>query len=145
MLLVTKQLMVAIDFYSIFNHTMEVNGYHQLFGNQHSSKYPLLCSTEDRNSYMFGISGGWVNDFWVNYPFSICLDVNYRNVCMLHAVVVSICHILRPDSKSLLWQFNVCYISFIAVLMLSNFTAPHSFDGAFMWRPWLQLMFRVLV
>ncbi len=36
-LLLTKQLMVAIDFYSIFNHTMEVNGYQQLFGNQHSS------------------------------------------------------------------------------------------------------------
>ncbi len=28
---------------------MEINGYQQLFGNQHSSKY-LLCSTEERNS-----------------------------------------------------------------------------------------------
>ncbi len=29
----TKQLMVAIDFHSIFFHTMQVNGYQQLFAN----------------------------------------------------------------------------------------------------------------
>ncbi len=31
-MLVTKQLTVAIDFYSMENNTMEVNGYHQLIG-----------------------------------------------------------------------------------------------------------------
>ncbi len=48
-------------------YVKNVNGYRQLFGYQHSSKYLLLCSTEERNSYRFG---GWVNDtvfiFWVN-------------------------------------------------------------------------------
>ncbi len=45
--------MVAIDFHSIV-HSMEVNGYSQLFSYQHSSKYLILCSTEERNSYRFG-------------------------------------------------------------------------------------------
>ncbi len=45
---VTKQLMVAIDFHSIFFHTMDVNGYSQLFGNQLSSEYLLLCLTKEK-------------------------------------------------------------------------------------------------
>ncbi len=44
-------LLVAIDF-----HIMEINGYHQLFGYQHSLKYLLLCSTEGSNSHRFGTS-----------------------------------------------------------------------------------------
>ncbi len=36
---VTKQVMVAIDFHSMGKNTMEVNGYQQMFGYQHSSKY----------------------------------------------------------------------------------------------------------
>ncbi len=40
-MLVTKQLVVNIDFRKEKN-TMEVNGYHQLFGHQYSSKY-ILC------------------------------------------------------------------------------------------------------
>ncbi len=38
-MLVTKQLIVAIHFHIIIFHTIEVNGYRQLFGYQHSSKY----------------------------------------------------------------------------------------------------------
>ncbi len=37
-----------------------------------SSKYLPLCLAEQRNSYRFGTTWGWVNDnfhFWVNYPF----------------------------------------------------------------------------
>ncbi len=45
-----------------WKNTMEVNGYHQLFGNQHSSKYLLLCSAEERNSYRFRTDWGWVNN-----------------------------------------------------------------------------------
>ncbi len=37
-MLVTKQLTVAIDFHSMGKNTMEVSGYRQLFGYQHSSK-----------------------------------------------------------------------------------------------------------
>ncbi len=43
-----------------------VSGYHQLFG----SKYIILCSTEEKNSYRFERVCGRVNDdFWVKYPF----------------------------------------------------------------------------
>jgi len=33
------------------NNTSEVNGFGQLFGYRHSSKYLLLCSTEERNFF----------------------------------------------------------------------------------------------
>jgi len=41
---------------------MEVNGAHKLFGYPYSSKYLILCSAEERNSYRFRTSWGWVND-----------------------------------------------------------------------------------
>ncbi len=50
----TKQLMVAIDFHSIFFfHSMQVNGYQQLFVCEHSSKYIFLCLTKESKLYMF--------------------------------------------------------------------------------------------
>ncbi len=65
-MLVTKQLLVTSDvhrfFFYFFFYIMRVNGYSQLFGYQHSSKYLLLCSTEERNSCSFGTSWRWVND-----------------------------------------------------------------------------------
>jgi len=43
-------------------NTMEVNGVHQLFGYPYSSKYHLLCSAEERNSYrVVETTWGWVN------------------------------------------------------------------------------------
>jgi len=42
--------MAPIDFHSIFFPTIKVNGCHQLSGYQHSLKYLILCSTEERNS-----------------------------------------------------------------------------------------------
>uniref|UniRef100_A0A8C1W4R5 Solute carrier family 5 member 12 n=1 Tax=Cyprinus carpio TaxID=7962 RepID=A0A8C1W4R5_CYPCA len=42
---VKRTLNIPIDFHSISFHTMEVNGNHQLFDYQQSSKYLLLCST----------------------------------------------------------------------------------------------------
>ncbi len=57
----TKRLMVAINFYSTEKNTMEVNGYRQLFDYQHSPNGLLLCSTEERNAYMFETSGGGQN------------------------------------------------------------------------------------
>ncbi len=51
-MLVTNQLMVAIDFHFLFFflNTMEVNCYCQLTGCQHSTKYLILCSTEEIHS-----------------------------------------------------------------------------------------------
>ncbi len=43
-MLVAQQLTVPIDFHSMEKNIMEVNGYQQMFGYQHSPKYLLLCS-----------------------------------------------------------------------------------------------------
>ncbi len=70
-MLATKQLTVAIDFHRKVKYY--VNGYRQLFGCQHPSKYLPLCSTEERNSYRFGTTSGWVNDriFIFGWSFSL--------------------------------------------------------------------------
>ncbi len=45
-----------------FFPTMEVNGAPKQLGYKLSSKYLPLCSAEQRNSYRFGTTRGWVND-----------------------------------------------------------------------------------
>ncbi len=45
-----------------FFPTMEVNGAPKQPGYKLSSKYLPLCSAEQRNSYKFGTTWGWVND-----------------------------------------------------------------------------------
>jgi len=55
------------DFHSMEEkkNTSEVNGFGQLFGYRHSSKYLLLCSTEERNFFFFKQNFY----FWVKYTF----------------------------------------------------------------------------
>ncbi len=52
----------TIGFHSIFFPTMEVNGAPKQPGYKLSSKYLPLCSEEQRHSYRFGTTWGWVND-----------------------------------------------------------------------------------
>ncbi len=61
-MLETEQFLGTIDFHSIFFPTMEVNGAPKQPGYKLSSKYLPLCSAEQRNSYKFGTTWGWVND-----------------------------------------------------------------------------------
>ncbi len=58
----TEQFWGTIDFHSIFFPTMEVNGAPKQPGYKLSSKYLPLCSAEQRHSYRFGTTQGWVND-----------------------------------------------------------------------------------
>ncbi len=78
--MVRKALLTSIVFFSKL--LLEVNGYHQLFGYQHSSKYLLLCSTEGSKSYRFWndmrVSKLKNSNFWVqlwlllgNTPYSV--------------------------------------------------------------------------
>ncbi len=57
-----RQFWGTIDFHSIFFPTMEVNGAPKQPVYKLSSKYLPLCSAEQRNSYRFGPTWGWVND-----------------------------------------------------------------------------------
>ncbi len=65
-ILVTKQLLH--DFHSMKKkekknkYTIGVNGDQKPSGYEHSSKYLLLCWGEQRNSYRFRTTRGWVND-----------------------------------------------------------------------------------
>ncbi len=78
-MLIIKKLMVPIEFQSISFLTMDVFGDQQLFG---FSKYLLLCSTKERNSYRFGTTWGWVNDakvstnIWLVVYTDICTSVH---------------------------------------------------------------------
>ncbi len=58
----TEQFWGTIDFHSFLFPTMEVNGAPKQPGYKLSSKYLPLCSAEQRNSYRFGTTWGWVND-----------------------------------------------------------------------------------
>ncbi len=49
-------------FHRIFFPTMEINGALKQASYKLSSKYLSLCSAEQRNSYRFGTTWGWVND-----------------------------------------------------------------------------------
>ncbi len=75
-MLVTRQLLVAIDFHCIFFHMEVNNGYHQLFGYIFLNIF--LCTTEKRNSYRFGMTWGWVH-FWVKYPFNLLTITYFSN------------------------------------------------------------------
>ncbi len=58
----------------VWIHAMEVNGYRQQSGHQHSSEYLFLCVIEGINSYRFGTTWGVKDDsfnFQVNYAFII--------------------------------------------------------------------------
>jgi len=52
---------------------MEANGVYQLFGFQHSSKYLVLCSAEERKyTGLKQLDAEKITDFfyiWVNYTF----------------------------------------------------------------------------
>ncbi len=60
-------------------NTMEVNGAPELLCFPHSSEYLPLCSAEQRHSYRFGTTWGWVNDdrifiFGWTIPLSVSLS-----------------------------------------------------------------------
>ncbi len=50
-MLVTKQLLVAIEFHSIFSHTMEVNGYRHLFG--YILQNNLFCVQQKKETHTY--------------------------------------------------------------------------------------------
>ncbi len=74
----TEQFWDTIDFQSIFFPTMEVNGAPKQPDYKLSSKYLPLCSAEQRHSYRFGTTWGWVNDDRI-FIFGWTIHPNYPN------------------------------------------------------------------
>ncbi len=133
----TKELLVAIDFYSIFSHTMDINSYQQLFGYANSWKYLLLCSTEERNSHRFGKTWGWLNHdasissndgeetFYKNVCISVCttyiLDTIYilgwiHTIYTVYTLYYTYTYYLYSLSLSLWIVYNKCLMYIILYL-----------------------------
>ncbi len=56
------------------------NDFHLFWTKQiYFSKFLLLCSTEENESYKIGMTWGWVNDEWIfmNHPFKPTANVTY--------------------------------------------------------------------
>ncbi len=84
----TEQVWGTIDFHSMFFPTMEVNGAPKQPGYKLSSKYLPLCSAEQRHSYRFGTTWGWVNDdrifiFGWTIPLRASFDVFLTCMCWI--------------------------------------------------------------
>ncbi len=65
---------------NVEKNTLEVIGYHQLFGYKHPLNYLILFSTAERNLYRFGTTWGkwWQNlHFWMNDPFNMEEKVSF--------------------------------------------------------------------
>ncbi len=106
---------------------MEVNGYQQLLGYQHSSEDLLFCFTEERISNWFGTTWGWVNvdisfifgctiplkSSWWNSLLQTCSFFATQDVNWWTGVVWITC--------GLLW----CFYQFIG-FWWHPFTAKHS-------------------
>ncbi len=90
---ISQMLSVAIDFHSIFSY-MEVNGCSQLFSYQCSSKHLLLCSTEEKNSYRFGETWGWVNDDRL-FIFGWTVPLRARECKLLNMMIGGNCLCLK--------------------------------------------------
>jgi len=90
---------------------MLVNGCRQKSGYQHSLKYNLLCSTEERNSYRFGTAWGWGSTDNLILGLTIPLK-NNENVLQVLAtlpmlsVVQAFKWVLGTFQLLSLWDFN---------------------------------------
>ncbi len=121
---------------------MKVNGYHQLFGYYHSSKYLLLCSAAQRNSYRFETTWGWENDnnflFWVNYPFKTTFLISWRSPSCCQNSSDASRHEHHKTSERALWFLaqnisNRSIKSCMDQMCLSSTDAQYDIWG--IWRP----------
>ncbi len=72
-----------------FFSTMEVNGAPKQPGYKLSSEYLPLCSAEQRHSYRFGTTWGWVNDdrifiFGWTIPLNMNLNKNTKKINIIN-------------------------------------------------------------
>ncbi len=107
-------------------------GTRKLFGCLHSSKYHLLCSAEERNSYRFGITCKWWQNlhFWANYSFTHIVIGFRRDKDSKDTII------FFPELYMCFWLWN-CFWFVITVLLKWSHTfnacktAYVSWKGAF--------------
>ncbi len=93
------------------------------------TKYLLLCSTEERKSYWFETTWGWVNDDRIFiYGWTIPLSVAYVSKNVLGPVTVySICHKLHVQKRhvDLIILNNVNHSTLTTPRLLSDTEISH--------------------
>ncbi len=82
--------MEPIDFHSMDKNTMEVNGYRQLFGYQHSSKYLLLCLTEERVNYDGIFQLNQVVPWWNPLTSIVWIKIQWKSMATVSCLVTNI-------------------------------------------------------
>ncbi len=119
-----------------FFPTMEVNGAPKQPGYKLSSKYLPLCSAEQRNSYRFGTTCGWVNDdriftfgwiipltpirldvsgFWLNPVWPIvCLPLFTLTKTQTLSIPDPWLYCLKPDWFNRTNSFTPCRLAGVA-------------------------------
>ncbi len=134
----TKKFWGTIDFHSIFFPTMEVNGAKNSVDNKLSSKCLPLCSAEQRNSYRFGMTRGWVNLEWLEgdrififgWTIPLSTKVNWMDYFFIN--------ILKTSSNTLgvqtpnpyyrygfIFAYESCQLFLYLKLKLRNITAKN--------------------
>ncbi len=110
-----KTVLVPVDFHSRERNTMEVNGEHQLFDYQNSSKYLLLCSRKKLIEVWndMRVSKWWLNfQFWVNYPLSYIHQQARIQICLhLHFIIFD--NLFHSDVHHNMEENICCYFCLI--------------------------------
>ncbi len=133
---VTRLFWGTIDFHSRnIKYTMEINGAPELLCFPHSSEYLPLCLVEQRHSYRFGTTWGWVNDdrifiFGWTIPLRP-LNRKWDNFCLIYfktlVMFLRICSIHPSIHPSIYlsiylftFQFNgnllICFLFMLVTL-----------------------------
>ncbi len=94
-------------------------------------KYLNLCSKDERRSYRFGTTWGWVMtefwQFWVNYPFMViflsALGLKSKSSTSKYSVVSSLTPMTRTPLNSCHWHWhqNLHILrAFVEILQIYN-------------------------
>ncbi len=110
---VTRLFWGTIDFHSREKkNTMEVNGAPELLCFPHSSEYLPLCSAEQRHSYRFGTTWGWVNDDRI-YIFGWTIPLRLR----LGSKLINYYVMAKLNFQQPLRQFSMSHYSSEIILI----------------------------
>ncbi len=122
----TEQFWGTIDFHSILFSTMEVNCSPKQPRYKLSSEYLPLCSAEQRNSYRFGTTWGWVNnDRIFIFGWTVPLNVKKSDIIFYNRSQNSVrsrFQSLHRQTPSKLLLFYHVFVDLYITMNISSFT-----------------------